>query len=291
MKKIRKSLVAYLSCLILLMVNFIPMNASAANSYGFSSPFPGKNPLNYINWEYNGNDHFGMDMTWSGIAGTSISAVKAGTVVRSGWHDSWGYHVKIDHGNNLATLYAHMQTSPSVANGAKVSQGQVIGKVGSTGYSTGPHLHFEVYVNGTRVNPKPYLTNCDLQPGGGSGGSTTSPDYNDTSYKFQWSGSTRTSYTPYRAKGSNSRVYFKTQTSTLPMKGYYINSYLSKTNTKSAEYLINNYNGYAINSKAPSSQPGNVRLEARYPESHYSWGNVTITWSPDYRNDGSTLLG
>ncbi|MDN6626555.1 MAG: peptidoglycan DD-metalloendopeptidase family protein [Pisciglobus halotolerans] len=90
--------------------------------------------------------------------GGTIVAAQSGTVVTAGYHSSWGYHVKINHGNGLQTLYAHMRPgSLTVVPGQKVSQGQQVGTMGTTGSSTGVHLHFEVYKNGSRVNPDPYL--------------------------------------------------------------------------------------------------------------------------------------
>ena len=88
--------------------------------------------------------------------GESIRAVAAGTVVSAGWQGGYGQVVVISHGGGLSTLYAH-QSKMLVGAGQKVVKGQVIGKVGSTGYSTGPHLHFEVRVNGSPVNPGGYL--------------------------------------------------------------------------------------------------------------------------------------
>ena len=76
----------------------------------------------------------------------------------AGVHSSYGYYVRIDHGNGMETLYAHcMAGSLMVTPGMHVYAGQPIAKVGMTGYATGPHLHFEVIINGTRVDPKPYL--------------------------------------------------------------------------------------------------------------------------------------
>ncbi|CZR07176.1 M23 family metallopeptidase [Trichococcus ilyis] len=98
--------------------------------------------------------HAGMDFAGSG----PIVAAKEGTVLVAGYHNSWGYYVKIDHGNGLQTLYAHMEAgSLRVAPGQKVSQGQQLGIMGTTGDSTGVHLHFEVYENGVQVDPEPYL--------------------------------------------------------------------------------------------------------------------------------------
>jgi murein DD-endopeptidase MepM/ murein hydrolase activator NlpD len=98
--------------------------------------------------------HPGIDI---GVpSGTPIRAAAAGTVIYSGWMEGYGNLVVIDHANGLATAYAH-QSSIASGNGASVSQGQVIGYVGCTGYCFGPHLHFEVRVSGEPVNPLNYL--------------------------------------------------------------------------------------------------------------------------------------
>lgn len=89
--------------------------------------------------------------------GTPIFAADSGTVIESGWTDvGYGQYVIIDHGNGFRTLYAHM-SKRLVSKGAKVQRGQKIGLVGSTGNSTGPHLHFEIYRNGVLQNPLKYL--------------------------------------------------------------------------------------------------------------------------------------
>lgn len=98
--------------------------------------------------------HPGIDI---GVpAGTPIKAAAAGTVVFAGSMGGYGNLTVIDHGNGLATAYGH-QSSIAVATGASVSQGQVIGYVGCTGYCFGAHLHFEVRVNGAPVDPLGYL--------------------------------------------------------------------------------------------------------------------------------------
>ncbi|MCL2099743.1 MAG: peptidoglycan DD-metalloendopeptidase family protein, partial [Oscillospiraceae bacterium] len=88
--------------------------------------------------------------------GTIVSAADGGTVIYAGFSGSYGNHIKIRHANGYVTLYAHM-SSLSVHQGASVFKGQEIGRVGSTGRSTGPHLHFEVIKNGVQVNPKNYI--------------------------------------------------------------------------------------------------------------------------------------
>jgi murein DD-endopeptidase MepM/ murein hydrolase activator NlpD len=98
--------------------------------------------------------HPGIDIAAS--TGTPIHAAAAGTVIYAGWMDGYGNLTVIDHGRGLATAYGH-QSAIAVALGATVSQGQSIGAVGCTGYCFGPHLHFEVRVNGEPVDPLGYL--------------------------------------------------------------------------------------------------------------------------------------
>mgnify|MGYP000940659545 CR=1 FL=1 len=95
--------------------------------------------------------HLGIDI--AAATGTPIYASDAGTVIYSGWNDSgYGYMIEIDHNNGYQTIYGHM-SSLSVACGSNVYQGQYIGAAGSTGKSTGAHVHFEVRLNGGFVNP------------------------------------------------------------------------------------------------------------------------------------------
>lgn len=102
--------------------------------------------------------HTGLDI--AGPNGGAIHAADGGQVIFAGWKGGYGKAIMINHGNrngkNLVTLYGHL-SQISVSNGQNVSKGQVIGREGSTGYSTGPHLHFEVRVNGAPVNPTSYL--------------------------------------------------------------------------------------------------------------------------------------
>lgn len=107
---------------------------------------------------WTGAPHGGMD--FAAGYGTPIYAAADGVVVKAGYHNSWGNYVKIYHGvvdgNQIYTLYAHC-SSLGVSAGQTVTQGQTIAAVGSTGDSTGNHLHFEVYVNNTRVAPENWL--------------------------------------------------------------------------------------------------------------------------------------
>ena len=88
--------------------------------------------------------------------GTPIRAAASGRVISAGYNGGYGNLVVLDNGGGIATAYAH-QSRLAVSAGQSVSQGQVIGYVGSTGFSTGPHLHFEVRVNGSPVDPMGYL--------------------------------------------------------------------------------------------------------------------------------------
>jgi murein DD-endopeptidase MepM/ murein hydrolase activator NlpD len=105
-------------------------------------------------WRW-GRMHQGIDI---GVpTGTPIHAAAAGTVIYCGWEEGYGNLVVIDHGGNLATAYGH-QSAIAVTCGEYVQQGQVIGYVGCTGHCTGPHLHFEVRINGDPVDPLGYLS-------------------------------------------------------------------------------------------------------------------------------------
>lgn len=101
-----------------------------------------------------GRMHEGLDI--AGGYGTPIAAAAGGTVIVAGWNGGYGNLVVVDHGNGLSTAYAHM-ASVAVRVGQSVGQGTVVGAMGSTGNSTGVHVHFEVRVNGGAVNPLGYL--------------------------------------------------------------------------------------------------------------------------------------
>jgi murein DD-endopeptidase MepM/ murein hydrolase activator NlpD len=115
-----------------------PVNGPVVSGYG-------------MRW---GRMHEGIDIA-AGL-GTPIRAAAAGTVIHAGWLGGYGNLVVLDHGDGLATAYAHA-SAILVSVGHTVAQGETLSLVGSTGNSTGPHLHFEVRVNGTAVDPLLYL--------------------------------------------------------------------------------------------------------------------------------------
>ena len=101
-------------------------------------------------------NHKGIDIAAS--AGSAIVAALDGKVIQVGYNKARGYYVMIDHGRGIITLYQHgKEGTTKVSVGQSVKQGQTIMGVGSTGYSTGNHLHFEIWKNGTPVNPISYL--------------------------------------------------------------------------------------------------------------------------------------
>ena len=125
---------------------------SGVSPSGFMWPCNGAVISGYgMRW---GRMHEGVDISCS--YGQPIWAAATGTVIWSGWRGGYGNAVVVDHGNGLATLYAH-SSALLVGVGQTVSQGQTIALIGSTGNSSGPHLHFEVRVNGSAVDPLLYL--------------------------------------------------------------------------------------------------------------------------------------
>jgi murein DD-endopeptidase MepM/ murein hydrolase activator NlpD len=104
--------------------------------------------------------HKGIDL--AGPTGTPIHAAADGIVSRADWFSSYGLYVSLEHGGSMQTRYGHMSRL-NVAAGQRVRKGEIIGYVGSTGRSTGPHLHYEVRIAGQAVNPVPYLQAGDYQ--------------------------------------------------------------------------------------------------------------------------------
>ena len=133
-------------------------NASIQCSLDFGRPLA---TYKYISCYFGGNGHRGTDYAAPG--GTEIYAVSGGVVTAAAYHYSWGYYVQVyhgkdDNGNSYSTLYAHMNSAPIVSVGQSVSKGQTLGHVGSTGNSTGNHLHLEMKVNNVLVNVMNYLS-------------------------------------------------------------------------------------------------------------------------------------
>lgn len=123
----------------------LPYQVAITDSYGYRThPVTGEK----------GKWHNGVD--FAAGSGTAIYATKSGTVTTALDSSIWGNYVVINHGDGFSSLYAHMQ-GLIVSVGDYVKQGQVIGYVGSTGLSTGPHLHFTIYYNGADVNPMNYV--------------------------------------------------------------------------------------------------------------------------------------
>jgi murein DD-endopeptidase MepM/ murein hydrolase activator NlpD len=115
-----------------------------------TSPFGWR--INPVTHQHSG--HTGIDI---GVPyGTPIAAADGGTVIFAGWNVAYGNMTVIDHGGDFSTMYAH-QSKQLVRVGDHVTQGEIIGYIGTTGWSTGPHLHFEIRVNGIPVNPMKYL--------------------------------------------------------------------------------------------------------------------------------------
>jgi murein DD-endopeptidase MepM/ murein hydrolase activator NlpD len=134
----------------------------------FAWPVPGyyriTSPFGPRTCPYHGQEnHSGIDVgsnrdPYQSINGQPIIAAGHGTVIKASYYSGYGYTVMIDHGDGLVSLYPHQQAGGiTVSEGQYVVKGMRIGTVGSTGYSTGPHLHFEVRVNGSPVNPMNYL--------------------------------------------------------------------------------------------------------------------------------------
>lgn len=125
----------------------------ASRSFGsFQMPVMGVISSGY-GWRKSGYHH-GTD--FAAPKGTPIKAIKAGKVIFAGWRPIYGYTVTIDHGDDVKSVYGHA-SKLFVKKGQRVAQGQIIAKVGSTGRSTGPHLHLEIHIDGETVNPVRYL--------------------------------------------------------------------------------------------------------------------------------------
>ena len=144
-----------------------PLSAAARAAAGISGPIsiPSRTPLEGLTMTSNfgmrvhpvlggARAHKGVDL--AAPVGTPIYATADGIVGKAAWFGGYGLYVQLEHGNDLQTRYGHMSRL-NVAEGQRVHKGEIIGFVGSTGRSTGPHLHYEVRVSGAAVNPIPYM--------------------------------------------------------------------------------------------------------------------------------------
>jgi len=130
----------------------LPTGGSGVSPSGFIWPVQGVLTSGFgPRW---GRMHTGIDI--AAPAGTPIHVAKAGDVIYAGWLNGYGNTVVVDHGDGIATLYGH-QSRIGSTEGQTLNQGDVLGFVGSTGHSTGNHLHFEVRIDTKPVNPRPYL--------------------------------------------------------------------------------------------------------------------------------------
>jgi murein DD-endopeptidase MepM/ murein hydrolase activator NlpD len=131
-------------------LSYVPLRRPLAGELDMSSPFG----VRMDPFVHEAAMHTGID--FRGTIGDPVHATAAGKVVKAGWEGGYGQLVEIDHGEGLSTRYGHL-SEIDVRVGQTVRIGQVIGRVGSTGRSTGPHLHYETRINGEPVNPTKFL--------------------------------------------------------------------------------------------------------------------------------------
>jgi murein DD-endopeptidase MepM/ murein hydrolase activator NlpD len=131
---------------------------ASAPSGSFSWPVTGTitSPFGWRSNPFGGGPEFHPGLDIAAPSGTTVSAAAAGTVIMAQWYGGYGNYILIDHGGGYSTGYGHL-SAIYVSNGQSVSRGQAIGAVGSTGQSTGPHLHFEIRIAGKPVDPAPRL--------------------------------------------------------------------------------------------------------------------------------------
>ena len=124
----------------------LPHEGNISSEYGFrKNPFGG----------YKGEFHPGIDV--KGEMGDNVYATADGIVLRNDWYSGYGNAVVLDHGFGLTTLYGHL-TRVNVVPGQRVKAGDIIGFLGSTGRSTGPHVHYEIRKNGDDIDPNPFVS-------------------------------------------------------------------------------------------------------------------------------------
>ncbi len=139
-----------------------PVSPRLIKDQGGRFVWPAPDNCFWLSQNYNPyNSHYGIDIVSSddgSCRGRRIVAVADGIVTMATYHYSWGYYIRVDHGSGVVTGYAHaLQGSFRVNVGDYVKAGQHLSSIGTTGNSTGYHLHFEVWIDGTRVNPLPYV--------------------------------------------------------------------------------------------------------------------------------------
>jgi len=128
---------------------YISPKVSIPSGFGMFWPTAARRITQYFSWR-----HHAVDI--AGPIGTPVYAAESGTIKFTGWGTGYGNHIDIDHGNGTITRYAHL-SKILVSKGDRVEKGETIGLIGSTGWSTGPHLHFEVIKNGQKYNPLEYI--------------------------------------------------------------------------------------------------------------------------------------
>ncbi len=130
----------------------VPGSEEAPGALSWPVSGPITSPFGYRQSPFGGGTEFHMGLDIAASAGTTIAASAAGRVISAGWYGGYGNYILIDHGAGISTGYAHC-SAIFVAPGQDVQKGQAVGAVGSTGASTGPHLHFEVRIDGKPVDP------------------------------------------------------------------------------------------------------------------------------------------
>ena len=132
--------------------------ATEGGTGAFSWPVTGTitSPFGWRSNPFGGSPEFHQGLDIAAPTGTTVTAAAGGTVIMAQWYGGYGNYILIDHGGGYSTGYGHL-SAIYVSQGQSVSRGQAIGAVGSTGQSTGPHLHFEVRINGKPVDPAPRL--------------------------------------------------------------------------------------------------------------------------------------
>lgn len=125
--------------------------AAAAAEKAWHLPVGTYNISSYFGEQRADGPHLAIDL--AGPSGQPVLAARSGVVVESGWQDGYGFVVTLEHSDGFRTRYAHLMDQPPVPVGAAVAGGQVIGLLGNTGYSTGAHLHLELFANGALIDP------------------------------------------------------------------------------------------------------------------------------------------